>query len=283
MANPNPTIRRGDTGDAVKRLQMLLIAHGFDLGPPPDLGIDGSFGPKTAAALGSFLRGEDMPPSEVVTPEIWNLLFNATNPGEPPWAQVARREIGQREVRGLGDNPRIMNYYVIAGFNPDQTQFEDHDEVPWCEAFRRFCYASAGVPLAGLPRSLMARDALKHGEPVLGTAQAWDHAVWPRGAPGSGQGHVAFVLRDTGDYLIVLGGNQGFDGGPSDAVSVSAIRKAGNLGVRRVRPAATAPAPTPRPTPPAPSPTQPPAEMNLLQRILSWLASLFSGSSKPKE
>lgn len=265
-----PVIRRGDKGDDVKRLQMLLIAHGFNLGPAPGLGIDGDFGPKTLAAYNSFLRGEDRVLTETVTQPEWDLLFEATNPGEPPWAVVARGEIGQREVRGTNDNPRIMAYYVAAGFPPDATNFEDHDEIAWCEAFRRFCYVTAGISLAGVPKSLMARDSLKHGEPVTGRPQAWDHAAWPRGT--GYQGHTAFILREDGDYYVALAGNQGFDGGPSDAVSVSAIRKAGCLGIRRVRPATAKAPPVDRVPPPSPAIKPEPKQQ---RGLWAWLRRLF--------
>lgn len=46
-----PTLKRGDTGMDVKRMQGLLLANGFDLGK---WGIDGVFGPTTEKAVIAF-------------------------------------------------------------------------------------------------------------------------------------------------------------------------------------------------------------------------------------
>jgi hypothetical protein len=58
-------------------------------------------------------------------------------------------------------------------------------------------------------------------EPVYGAV-----AVFWRNEPKSWTGHVAFYIADAGDYIKVLGGNQG------NSVSVALLPKARVLGYR---------------------------------------------------
>jgi N-acetyl-anhydromuramyl-L-alanine amidase AmpD len=63
------TIHRGDKGDAVKRLQLLLNQHGADLA------VDGDFGPKTDAAVRAFQKANGLTVDGIVGPKTWVALL----------------------------------------------------------------------------------------------------------------------------------------------------------------------------------------------------------------
>jgi len=70
MANPGqPTIRRGATGKAVRRLQRALRRT-----PMPDLHIDGIFGPMTESRVKGFQGGMGLAEDGVVGPLTWHAL-----------------------------------------------------------------------------------------------------------------------------------------------------------------------------------------------------------------
>jgi lysozyme len=64
-----PELSRGSVGDAVKRLQQLLLSKGFDPGP-----LDGVFGPRTLAAVRDFQREGAISVDGVVGPQTWGAL-----------------------------------------------------------------------------------------------------------------------------------------------------------------------------------------------------------------
>jgi hypothetical protein len=69
---PPQTLRRGDGGWLVKRLQRLLRSHGCF--PEPAL-LDGDFGPITEAAVEAFQELNDLEPDGVVGPLTWHALL----------------------------------------------------------------------------------------------------------------------------------------------------------------------------------------------------------------
>lgn len=141
---------------------------------------------------------------------------------------VAQRFIGTKEVRGKVDNPQIM-----AMLNLDNA-WPEHDEVPWCSAFANYvCW------LLRLPRSknLRARSWLLVGEAVeeLDAEVGSDVVIIKRGSgdqPGpeviEAPGHVGFFAGVDGDFIHMLGGNQG------DGVSVARFPRDQLLGIRRL-------------------------------------------------
>ena len=60
---------------------------------------------------------------------------------EPVWMDVARRELGVREVRGKQDNPRIIQYLRSTRYRPAVY----HDEIPWCSAFVCWVLEASGI------------------------------------------------------------------------------------------------------------------------------------------
>ena len=70
-ANTRPTLRRGDKGDAVRELQTMLVAQGYDL---PGSGIDGDYGPETRGAVLAFQDDRGLKMDGIVGPETWAAL-----------------------------------------------------------------------------------------------------------------------------------------------------------------------------------------------------------------
>ena len=133
---------------------------------------------------------------------------------QPRWLACAWAELGQREVRGSADNPRIRSYFKHVGANHP-------DEVPWCAAFVGACLERVGQAST---RSLMARSYLGWGT-RLDEGMPGAIAVLSRGRD-PGAGHVGFLVGETEASVILLGGNQ------SDAVTVDAFPKSRLLGLR---------------------------------------------------
>lgn len=124
-------------------------------------------------------------------------MGNAKTPlSATPWLDIARSEIGQKEISGSKHNTRILEYHDATKLNASD------DETPWCAAFVSWCLEKAGIKSMN---SAWARDYLAWGkvidEPVLGCV-----VVFKR---GTNSGHVAFFLKDNGETIRVLGGNQG--------------------------------------------------------------------------
>lgn len=135
---------------------------------------------------------------------------------QPAWMDRAWAELGQREVAGHTDNPRIMSFCRELGYADVA-----HDEIAWCAAFVGASLERAGVAST---RSLVARSYLSWGDEAE-TGRLGAVAIFSRGGDES-SGHVAFYLDDDGTRVFVLGGNQG------DAVTVTAIDRERLIGLR---------------------------------------------------
>jgi uncharacterized protein (TIGR02594 family) len=119
--------------------------------------------------------------------------------GEPEWLRLARAEVGQAEIPGTKDNPRILSYYAKAGFPGI-----NDEATPWCAGFVNYCLESAGV--AG-SKSLAAREFLNWGKEVKKPYVGCVAVLW-RVSPQSWQGHTGFVVGETATHIKLLGGNQ---------------------------------------------------------------------------
>jgi len=117
---------------------------------------------------------------------------------EPKWLELAKGQLGTKEVAGKKDNPVIMAYYADAGFPGI-----DHDEVPWCAAFVGSMLKRAGYKPSG---SLAARSYEKYGTRLPGPKEGCI-AVFPRGK-NSWEGHVGIVASVGERTVKLLGGNQ---------------------------------------------------------------------------
>lgn len=137
--------------------------------------------------------------------------------GEPAWLKVARGELGQAEIPGPKDNPRILAYYAKAGF----PQIND-EATPWCAGLVNFCLETAGTPGS---KSLAAREFLNWGKAVKKPYPGCIAVLW-RVSPQSWQGHTAFYLGETATHVQLLGGNQ------ANKVSIQSFPKNQVLGFR---------------------------------------------------
>lgn len=139
---------------------------------------------------------------------------------EVAWVAEARRWIGEREVPGKGNNPRIASLWVRAA-SVWQSLGGDDSSAPWCGMFVDYCVRAAGLPSIAAP--YRARAWLDYGTavpvPMYGAI-----AVFERG-PVSG--HSGFIVgRDALGRLMIIGGNQG------DSVSIAPFSSARVLGYR---------------------------------------------------
>lgn len=189
--------------------------------------IDGVSGPLTSTAMVRFkeangFRGRDFP-----GPQTLARLFSgdavprprpAPKPGEPPWLTEARGLIGTDELPGSANNP------VIMGWARDLDQWYPSDATAWCGLFVAHCMAVGAPDEPQDFNRLGAQQWLKYGEPVPICYGAI--AVFWRGSPTGGLGHVGFIVGQDADTFHILGGNQ------SDSVTVARVSKTRLLGFR---------------------------------------------------
>lgn len=132
---------------------------------------------------------------------------------------IARKELetGVHERPKGKHNPRILQYRATT------TLRATADEVPWCSSFVNSCMEQAGVKgtKSAAARSwLNWTDGQKLTDPAPGCV-----VVFSRGS-NPAHGHVALYVRERGNDIIVLGGNQG------NEVSEKAYPKGRLLGYR---------------------------------------------------
>lgn len=133
----------------------------------------------------------------------------------PRWLTAAEKEIGQKEICGDADNPRIVQYHACTSLHASD------DETPWCSAFVNWCMAQAGITGTGLAN---ARSWMSWGIPIQKPVPGCI-VILKRGAPPAG--HVGIFVAEVGsDFVKILGGNQ------SDQVKYSNYPKADVLGYR---------------------------------------------------
>jgi uncharacterized protein (TIGR02594 family) len=132
---------------------------------------------------------------------------------DAPWMAMARGELGQKELKGAEDNPRIREYHAAT------TMGAKPDEVAWCSSFVNWCLAKAG--LHGT-RSAAAASWVEWGidtEPRRGAIVVVYNAAAKNSALSHTGNHVGFLVEDLGWGWKVLGGNQ------SDMVKESCFSK----------------------------------------------------------
>ncbi|RJQ44802.1 MAG: TIGR02594 family protein [Gaiellales bacterium] len=130
------------------------------------------------------------------------------------WLEIAEQEMGQHEVKGKVDNPRIVEYHSTT------TLRADNDEVPWCSSFVNWCVEQAGIKGTG---SAAAKSWLNWGRTIAVPEEGCICVIKQKrtghdAATGSTSGyHVAFWLKEEGGRAFLLGGNQ------ADQVKVSSF------------------------------------------------------------
>ena len=133
---------------------------------------------------------------------------------------IARTQINVAEwVKG--DNPQIIEYLKSCPSLPDD--MENDQGTPWCAAFVNWCCKEAGIEGT---RSAAARIWLTYGEKLKEPVPGCIVVLRRTNSPTSG--HVCFFVKQSGDKILCLGGNQG------DQVKESWYSTADVLGYRRL-------------------------------------------------
>lgn len=176
--------------------------------------------------------------------------------GDPPHLRAAYGDLGLYEKAGPLTNPRITEMYRAAGHAAPETL--DDTTWSWCSAAMCLWFEESGLASTN---SLMGRSWLKRKN----STKLDIEKPLPRGAvvvlkysDNPAQGHVAILLDDRGDTLVVLGANQ------ANHVSEMMWRRSKLIGAiwpnevpRKVK----APLPKPKPAPkPEPQPEGDPVE-----------------------
>lgn len=135
--------------------------------------------------------------------------------------EIALTQIGVKEVHGIGNNPKILEYHATT------TLKATSDLVAWCSSFVNWCVTKAG--LIGT-NSAAARSWLTWGVAVkYEDLQPGDIVVFSRGTNGI-SGHVAMLVTKPpalSPLLKCIGGNQ------HDEVCIEIFSRARVLGYRR--------------------------------------------------
>lgn len=127
----------------------------------------------------------------------------------PIWYQLAKKEIGVKEIAGKKHNKRVLEYHQAT------TLKATTDEVAWCSSFVCWVLEACGIRST---RSAAARSYSSYGDSVSkAKIQIGDIVVFQRGN-SSWQGHVGFFAgwaNKDKTSIAVLGGNQ------SNSVNIS--------------------------------------------------------------
>lgn len=134
--------------------------------------------------------------------------------GEPAWIAWARKQIGQREVPGPGNNPVIQAWYHLTTL----PEYLWTDSTAWCAVF-----VNAALMLNNIatPRSARAYDWLEFGlatdSPRKGDLVIFNFS------------HIGFYMGSAGPgRLYCMGGNQ------SDEVNITSYSEKSVRAYRRV-------------------------------------------------
>jgi len=145
-------------------------------------------------------------------------LYTTLN-AAPRWIEIARREIGQREIAGRTHNSRIMEYiYTCTNILKTENERkyvarEGEEGVEWCSCFVNWCLRQAGF--IGTDNAL-ASSWMNWGTKLSGPQSG---AIAVFSWTGAKLNHVAFVDEVDGEFKM-LGGNQsGLQGGGANQVS----------------------------------------------------------------
>lgn len=214
-------VKLGDRNDDVKKLQKALNDK---LQPNPKLKVDGIFGKATDKLVKIYQATFNLGIDGVVGRYTWASLLDqqtTTSPATPvvvvsataPWMKFAKLEIGQKEIKGLKNNPRIIAYHAT-------TTLRAHtDETPWCSSFVNWVLKQdkiTGTNSAAAASWLTWGKAstAKYGAiVVINNKKAANSKLTYSG------NHVGFLVQEIPTHYIILGGNQ------SDQVKLSRFPK----------------------------------------------------------
>lgn len=135
--------------------------------------------------------------------------------------KTALSQVGVKEILGKDKhNPEVLKYFLETGHS-----WVKNDETAWCSAFVNWV---AKVNCLEMSNKLNARSWMSVGK-LTNTPDIGDVVVLWRESKSSWKGHVGFYIRETKNWIYVLGGNQ------SNQVKISAYHKSRLLGYRKLR------------------------------------------------
>jgi uncharacterized protein (TIGR02594 family) len=212
---------------AVKRAQVSVNHRLRDGGIPgwtKPLSTDGRFGPKTGAALDAWGQSLGASPVQADKGAEWVAVDQALAqalddahdssvvacaPPHPipeddaPWMAIARGELGQKEIKGAENNPRIREYHAATSMGAQP------DEVAWCSSFVNWCLMKAGLKRTHSAAAASWVDWGVDTDPRRGAVVVIYNAAAKNSALSHSGNHVGFLVEDLGWGWKVLGGNQG--------------------------------------------------------------------------
>jgi len=116
-------------------------------------------------------------------------------------SQFAIREYADSNINAP-ENENILRYFQEIGF-----EWVQDDGMAGCSAFVNWCAMKSNKPMSN---KLNARSWLTVGKPVSKSkVKLGDVVVLWRGSKTSWKGHVGFYIRESANYVWILGGNQG--------------------------------------------------------------------------
>ncbi len=133
--------------------------------------------------------------------------------------EIALKEYGTREITGIKNNPRILQFSKEIGAG-----WVQNDETPWCAIFMQWCLKQANKPFSYMAN---ARYFINYGTHTE-TPEVGDIVVLWRGSKQSTNGHVGFFITQTEKLVYILGGNQG------NSVNITAFDKSQVLDYRKI-------------------------------------------------
>lgn len=207
-----------DRGNRVRQLQLLLNA---EPSTRPRLKPDGIFGQKTADAVRLFQKKHGLSVDGIAGPATWRALGQFpeavkvvnTDSVEVPWLQVAVSELGVHEYSLPGKhNQRIIQYHHTTTLKKTWIAGANRDETAWCSSFVNWVMNQCGHEGTN---NALAKSWLDWGTALREPRKGAITVIKKKGqssdqATGSTTGyHVGFLIRQTPNYVRLLGGNQG--------------------------------------------------------------------------
>jgi uncharacterized protein (TIGR02594 family) len=115
--------------------------------------------------------------------------------GDDDWMEIAKGELGQAEIAGAKDNPRIVEYHDTT------TLHAKDDETPWCSSFVNWAMEKSGNSGTDDARAISWASWGQESELEPGSVVVIRNR-------STGQNHVGFYVEGQAGNLTLLGGNQ---------------------------------------------------------------------------
>jgi len=159
-----PTLKQGASGAAVTQLQQLLGKYGFTTG------VDGQFGPGTAAQVRNYQESRGLTADGVVGPQTWAALNSgkaAVASTTPPLSGTTRQKILQMAESQIGTLETGTN----GGPCLKYPNYFGRGSESWCADFVSWTLTHAGVPFNNPYCPSIVNNAKANG--------TWTHSPQP--------------------------------------------------------------------------------------------------------